>query len=90
MAAKYEALCSFATIDKAVSRGSIVELDNVTAKDLLRAGYVKAVAAVEPAEEPKPAEGSVEPEETKPEEPAAPAEDVLETPAEEKPESDEE
>ena len=51
--AKYEALCSFATIDKAVSRGSIVELDNVTAKDLMRAGYVKAVAAVEPAEAPK-------------------------------------
>ena len=44
----------------------------------------------EPAEEPKPAEGSVEPEETKPEEPAAPAEDVPETPAEEKPESDDE
>ena len=43
--AKYEALCSFATIDKAASKGSIIELDNVTAKDLLRAGYVKAVAA---------------------------------------------
>lgn len=55
--AKYEALCSFATIDKAAAKGSIVELDDVTAKDLLRAGYVKAVAAVEePAEEPKPAE----------------------------------
>ena len=48
--AKYEALCSFATINKAVSRGSVVELDNVTAKDLLRAGYVKAVAAEKPAE----------------------------------------
>ena len=52
--AKYEALCSFATINKAVSRGSVVELDNVTAKDLLRAGYVKAVAAEKPAEAPKP------------------------------------
>ena len=56
--AKYEALCSFATIDKAASKGSVIELDDVTAKDLLRAGYVKAVAAkVEPVEEPKkPAE----------------------------------
>ena len=59
--AKYEALCSFATIDKAAAKGSIVELDDVTAKDLLRAGYVKAVAAKEPvkvAEKPekKPAE----------------------------------
>ena len=56
--AKYEALCSFATINKAVSRGSVVELDNVTAKDLLRAGYVKAVAAVKeakPVEAPKKA-----------------------------------
>ena len=52
--AKYEALCSFATIDKAASKGSIVELDDVTAKDLLRAGYVKAVAAEKPAEAPKP------------------------------------
>lgn len=52
--AKYEALCSFATIDKAASKGSIIELDNVTAKDLLRAGYVKAVAAEKPAEAPKP------------------------------------
>ena len=52
--AKYEALCSFATINKAVSRGSVVELDNVTAKDLLRAGYVKAVAAEKTAEAPKP------------------------------------
>lgn len=52
--AKYEALCSFATINKAVSRGSVVELDNVTAKDLLRAGYVKAVAAEKPAEASKP------------------------------------
>ena len=52
--AKYEALCSFATINKAVSRGSVVELDNVTAKDLLRAGYVKAVAAEKPAEAPNP------------------------------------
>lgn len=51
--AKYEALCSFATVDKAASKGSIIELDNVTAKDLLRAGYVKAVAA---AEEGKPVE----------------------------------
>lgn len=51
--AKYEALCSFATIDKAASKGSIIELDNVTAKDLLRAGYVKAVAA---AKEAKPVE----------------------------------
>jgi len=42
--AKYEALCSFATIDKAASKGEFVELDDVTAKDLLRAGYVKAVA----------------------------------------------
>ena len=50
--AKYEALCSFATIDKAASKGSVIELDDVTAKDLLRAGYVKAVAAkVEPVEE---------------------------------------
>ena len=44
--AKYEALCSFATIDKAASEGEFVELDDVTAKDLLRAGYVKAVAEV--------------------------------------------
>ena len=52
--AKYEALCSFATVDKAAAKGSIVELDNVTAKDLLRAGYVKAVAVEEkPAETPK-------------------------------------
>ena len=52
--AKYEALCSFATVDKAAAKGSIVELDNVTAKDLLRAGYVKAVAVEEePAEAPK-------------------------------------
>ena len=52
--AKYEALCSFATIDKAASAGAVIELDDVTAKDLLRAGYVKAVAAEEkPAEEPK-------------------------------------
>ena len=54
--AKYEALCSFATVDKAVSKGSVIELDDVTAKDLLRAGYVKAVAAEKPAENPKPAE----------------------------------
>ena len=56
--AKYEALCSFATIDKAASKGSIVEMDDVTAKDLLRAGYVKAVAAakeVKPVEVPKKA-----------------------------------
>ena len=54
--AKYEALCSFATVDKAVSKGSVIELDDVTAKDLLRAGYVKAVAEAKPAENPKPAE----------------------------------
>ena len=54
--AKYEALCSFATIDKAAAKGSIVELDDVTAKDLLRAGYVKAVAEAKPAPEKKPAE----------------------------------
>ena len=54
--AKYEALCSFATVDKAAAKGSIVELDELTAKDLLRAGYVKAVAAEKPAENPKPAE----------------------------------
>ena len=54
--AKYEALCSFATVDKAAAKGSIVELDDVTAKDLLRAGYVKAVAVEKPAEEPKQAE----------------------------------
>ncbi len=54
--AKYEALCSFATIDKAASKGEFVELDDVTAKDLLRAGYVKAVTAAkeeEPVKVPK-------------------------------------
>ena len=51
--AKYEALCSFATINKAAAKGDFIELDNVTAQDLLRAGYVKAVAA---AEEAKPVE----------------------------------
>ena len=60
--AKYEALCSFATVDKAAAKGSIVELDDVTAKDLLRAGYVKAVAAKkEPAPEKKPAVKPAEP-----------------------------
>ena len=59
--AKYEALCSFATIDKAASKGSVIELDNVTAKDLLRAGYVKAVAEAKPAEEKKPAAKPAEP-----------------------------
>ena len=61
--AKYEALCSFATIDKAAAKGSVIELDNVTAKDLLRAGYVKAVAAKEePVKaEKKPAVKPVEP-----------------------------
>lgn len=54
--AKYEALCSFATVDKAVSKGSVIELDDVTAKDLLRAGYVKAVAETKPVPEKKPAE----------------------------------
>lgn len=54
--AKYEALCSFATIDKAASKGAVIELDDMTARDLLRAGYVKAVAAEKPAEEPKQAE----------------------------------
>lgn len=54
--AKYEALCSFATVDKAVSKGSVIELDDVTAKDLLRAGYVKAVAEAKPVPEKKPAE----------------------------------
>ena len=52
--AKYEALCSFATIDKAAGKGAVIELDDVTAKDLLRAGYVKAVAAEEPVPEPVP------------------------------------
>ena len=54
--AKYEALCSFATVDKAVSKGSVIELDDVTAKDLLRAGYVKAVAEAKPVPEKKLAE----------------------------------
>lgn len=54
--AKYEALCSFATVDKAAGKGSVIELDDYTAKDLLRAGYVKAVAVEKPAEEPKQAE----------------------------------
>ena len=53
--AKYEALCSFATIDKAASKGEFVELDDVTAKDLLRAGYVKAVAEAPEAPKKAPA-----------------------------------
>ena len=59
--AKYEALCSFATVDKAVSKGSVIELDDVTAKDLLRAGYVKAVAEAKPVPEKKPAVKPAEP-----------------------------
>ena len=52
--AKYEALRSFVGVNISASKGRIVELDEKAAKELLRVGYVKAVAAEEPAPEPEP------------------------------------
>ena len=49
--AKYEALRSFVGVNISASKGRIVELDEKAAKELLRVGYVKAVAAEEPAPE---------------------------------------
>ena len=57
--AKYEALRSFVGLNISASRGRIIELDDKAAKELLRAGYVKAVAAEEPAPEPEPKEAPV-------------------------------
>lgn len=56
--AKYEALCSFVGLDFSAAKGQVIELNGAMAKDLLRAGYVKAVAAEKPVEKPeeKPAE----------------------------------
>ena len=57
--AKYEALCSFVGLDLSAAKGQVIELDGAMAKDLLRAGYVKAVAAEEPAPKPEPKEEPV-------------------------------
>lgn len=57
--AKYEALRSFVGVNISASRGRIVELDEKAARELLRVGYVKAVAAEEPAPKPEPKEEPV-------------------------------
>ena len=57
--AKYEALCSFVGLDLSAAKGQVIELNGAMAKDLLRAGYVKAVAAEEPAPELEPKEAPV-------------------------------
>lgn len=51
--AKYEALRSFVGIGISAAKGHVVELDDATAKSFLSAGYIKAVAAEEPAPESK-------------------------------------
>lgn len=57
--AKYEALRSFVGVNISASRGRIVELDEKAARELLRVGYVKAVAAEETAPKPEPKEEPV-------------------------------
>lgn len=50
--AKYEVVKSFVSLTCCAGKGAEVELDAAMAKDLLKAGYVKAIEA-EPAEAPK-------------------------------------
>lgn len=51
--AKYEVVKSFVSLTCCAGKGAEVELDAAMAKDLLKAGYVKAIEAEKPAEAPK-------------------------------------